>query len=665
VHNRANEAAPLYILPTLWFRNRWNFGLTNIKPIVQLSDNQNTIKASHETLGDYYLYFDQPDKVLFTRNRTNQEKLWGVPNAIPFVKDAFHRAVVGQDYEFLEENKSGTKAAPLYFFEIEANGVQEVRLRLTNIIGRAITTDSLGADFETIFSERIKECETFYDEIITAPNLAVKQIKKQALAGLLWSKQYYNYDVSRWLSGDYFESVRQSTRNADWQNLNIEEIFLMPDTWEYPWFAAWDLAFHAIAVAEVDVAFAKKQVAFLLSDKCLSREGQIPAYEWSFSDLNPPVQAMSALEIFKKDSHRDLDFLENIFDRLLINYHWWLRREDTNKNNLFTGGFLGLDNISIFDRSNGLPQGATLEQADATAWMALFSLNMIEMAIELSQNDPKYDDYCVFFFEKFVRIAESLHAVSSAWLDDGSTDDGFFYDILRLADGQVIPIKIRSLVGVIPALSVLKVSKNALGTLPKLKAVLDCFNSDNNRFMILENDTRKDDYLFSLLTVNQLESLTKILLDENEMLGHGGVRSLSKVYENGFSIDIDGQTYSIEYVAGESTSGMYGGNSNWRGPVWKPINYSIVKSLSVYSNYFSEQPDLLIHQAPAIIKERLLQMFLEDENGHRPIHGQAEIYKDEHFKDLILFYEHFHGETSRGLGASHQTGWTALVASLI
>ncbi len=543
------------------------------------------------------------------------------------------------------------------------------------------------SSFNTIFDNRAKECADFYDEIYclgfkipdsratdlksvsalsrTTNADALKQLKKQALAGLLWSKQYYNYDVSRWLSGDYHENVRQDIRNANWRNLKIEEIFLMPDTWEYPWFAAWDLAFHAIAVAEVDVAFAKKQVALLLSDAYLSPDGQIAAYEWSFSDLNPPVQAMAALEIFKKDEQKDLVFLENIFEQLLKNYHWWLRREDADNNNLFTGGFLGLDNISVFDRSNGLPQGATLEQADATAWMALFSLNMLEMAIELSKNDPKYDDYCVFFFEKFAKIAESLHAVSSVWADADTTDDGFFYDVLKLSDGRAVPIKIRSLVGVIPALSVLKVSKSSLRNLPKFKAVLEGFDASHNRFMILENDSKKDDFLFSLLTINQLESLTKILLDENEMLGHGGIRSLSKVYENGFSVDVDGQSYAIEYVAGESTSGMYGGNSNWRGPIWKPINYLIVKSLQVYSDYFKEQTSLMVHQAPATIKERLVSMFLEDENGHRPIHGQADIYQDEHFKELILFYEHFHGDTSRGLGASHQTGWTALVASLL
>jgi hypothetical protein len=449
----------------------------------------------------------------------------------------------------------------------------------------------------------------------------------------------------------------------------------MPDKWEYPWFAAWDLAFHSIAIAEVDIPFAKKQLLLLFGKNYFAADGQLPAYEWNFSDVNPPVQALAALEICRIEKNRfgqvDLNFLSTIFPLLLQNYTWWLNREDANHNNVFEGGFLGLDNISVFDRSNGLPEAGRLDQADGTAWMAMFSLNMLEIALKLTKSDIKYEEDCIRFFNHFIKIANSLHQIANIWADNDFFDDGFFYDVLQLPDGRSVPIKLRSIAGIIPLLAVFCIGKEELKHTPRLQQLLSNFERDNCRYQIVDDIPEKEMTMLSLLTPVQLQALLPVLFNENEMLSPGGIRSVSKVYESGFVLDIDGVDYGLKYKPGESDNGMYGGNSNWRGPVWMPLNYLIVRSLKTYANFYGkeiafsfEENKISIEEAAAELSQRLINMFLLTANGSRPVHGEYAIYQSAYFKDLILFYEHFHAETSHGIGASHQTGWTGLAALL-
>jgi hypothetical protein len=496
---------------------------------------------------------------------------------------------------------------------------------------------------------------------------------------MLWSKQFYYYEVGDWLKGDKKlmapPSERWKGRNAGWTDFKAADIISMPDKWEYPWFAAWDLAFHCMAIAAADLAFAKKQLLLLFGQNYLAADGQLPAYEWNFSDVNPPVQALAALEICRMEQSRigktDVDFLLTIFPLLLKNYNWWLSREDANCNNVFEGGFLGLDNISIFDRSNGLPEGGRLDQADGTAWMAMFSLNMLEIALLLTEADPTFEDYCINFFNHFTQIANSLQQISNTWSDDNSYDDGFFYDVLQLQDGRSIPVKLRSIAGIIPLLAVCNISKQQLTNTPRLKMLLYNFERENCRYQVVDDAPEKEMTLLSLLTPAQLKSLLPVLFDENEMLAPGGIRSVSKAYENGFTLDIDGVDYGLKYMPGESDNGMYGGNSNWRGPVWMPLNYLIVRSLKTLAEFYQGEivfdmqgKQTIIAEGAAHLSQHILNMFLYDSKGSRPVNGAYDIYQTKHFEELILFYEHFHAETSHGIGASHQTGWTGLAALL-
>jgi hypothetical protein len=504
-------------------------------------------------------------------------------------------------------------------------------------------------------------------------------VRRQALAGMLWSKQFYYYEVEAWLKGDKNllapPTQRWNGRNANWPAFKAADIISMPDKWEYPWFAAWDLAFHCMAIAAADLAFAKKQLLLLFGQNYLADDGQLPAYEWNFSDVNPPVQALAALEICRMEQTRfgktDIDFLMTIFPLLFKNYHWWLSRQDVNCNSVFEGGFLGLDNISVFDRSNGLPEGGRLDQADGTAWMAMFSLNMLEIALLLTEADPIFEDHCINFFNHFTQIANSLQQISNIWSDDNSYDDGFFYDVLQLKDGRSIPVKLRSIAGITPLLAVCNLSKEQLKNTPRLKTLLSNFEIENCRYQVVDDAPEKDMTLLSLLTPNQLRALLPVLFDENEMLAPGGIRSVSKVYENGFTLDIDGVDYGLKYMPGESDNGMYGGNSNWRGPVWMPLNYLIVRSLKTFAGFYQEEilfniqgRQTNIAEGAAHLSQHILNMFLYDSKGSRPVNGAYDIYETKHFEQLILFYEHFHAETSHGIGASHQTGWTGLAALL-
>ncbi len=676
ISNRADEDATLHLLPTLWFRNTWKYGLTKEKVGMQLQPDGQSIKTAHEKLPAYHFYFQKADKVLFTENKNNKSLIWGVDDKHPFRKDAFHKAVIKNDYAFLEDKKDGTKAAPLYVLNIAAEEATTVFLRLS--------TKEFAQPFDDTFTETFKirqaEADLFYKEINDAEETTHHaNVRRQAIAGMLWSKQFYYYDVAAWLQGD--ENLpsppqkRWSGRNSKWTNFKAADIISMPDKWEYPWFAAWDLAFHSMAIAMVDIQFAKKQLLLLFSENHFAANGQLPAYEWNFSDVNPPVQALAALEICSIEKKRfgkmDCHFLQTIFPLLLKNYNWWLTQEDDNKNNVFEGGFLGLDNISVFDRSNGLPEGGKLDQADGTAWMAMFSLNMLEIALILSETDNTKDNDCIMFFNHFVKIGYSLHQISNVWADDDTHDDGFFYDVLQLPDGRSVPVKLRSIGGIIPMLAAFTFNNTQLKNTPKFLAVLQNYKNDNCRYQIVNSDVNNENFMLSLLTVAQLNALLPVLFSEAEMLSSGGIRSISKVYENGFVLDIDGMDYGLTYTPGESDNGMYGGNSNWRGPVWMPLNFLIVRALKTYAkfykndiqfNFFDKQ--ISIGEAATELSQRLMKMFLPINQGKRPVHGNYDIYATKHFEDLILFYEHFHAETSHGIGASHQTGWTGLAALL-
>jgi hypothetical protein len=676
ISNRGNDAATLHLLPTLWFRNTWKYELTSQHISMQLQQDGNSIVTSHEKIPPYYFYFQQADRVLFTDNKNNKKVLFGKEDKKPFRKDSFHKAVIKNDFAFLDNKKDGTKAAPLYVLNIAAHQTEIVYLR----ISKNELANPFDDNFEKIVAKRKEEADSFYADMVKENETELHaNLSKQAMAGMLWSKQFYYYDVQTWLHGDHHlpppPKERLTGRNAKWKNFKAADVISMPDKWEYPWFAAWDLSFHSMALAKVDVAFAKKQLLLLFSKNYFGADGQLPAYEWNFSDVNPPVQAIAALEICRLEQERfgrvDYDFLKTIYPLLLQNYNWWISVVDVNKNNVFEGGFLGLDNISVFDRSYGLPEGGRLDQADGTAWMAMFSLNMLELAIKLSAIDDTYQDYCIAFFDQFVKIASSLQQISSAWLDDDTYDDGFFYDVLQLTDGRSIPIKLRSIGGIIPLFATCTFSKKDIAHLPKFAEHIYCFEHSGFCYQIESDAPEKDNVNLSLLTPTQLKALLPVLFSEKEMLAPGGIRSISKIYEDGFVLDVDGVDYGLKYLPAESDNRMYGGNSNWRGPVWMPLNYLVVRSLQKYAEYYEndinfnfEEKQINIEQAAAELSKRLINMFLPDENGRRMIHGNNDIYATKHFEDLILFYEHFDAENSRGVGASHQTGWTGLAALL-
>ncbi len=688
VHNRGTQAAPIWVLPTVWFRNLWSFGLMQEKPHMQVATDesgQTCVQLEHPQLGNYRFYYAPPQRLLFTENETNTERLYGIENATPFVKDAFHRAVTQEDHAFLADKKEGTKCAPVYHQVVEAGGAYEVRVRLTK--NDSSILHPLGDPFEAVFQERLQEADAFYATFQKGADADLTNIQRQAFAGMLWTKQYYNIDMPRWLNGDPNQpeppESRKFGRNRTWQTLNNEDIISMPDKWEYPWYAAWDLAFHCVPLAMVDAEFAKNQLLLFLREWYMHPNGQMPAYEWAFSDVNPPVHAWACLEVYKIDAARtgrkDKTFLRRVFQKLLINFTWWVNRKDSNDNNIFEGGFLGLDNIGVFDRSNTIPGGGHLEQADGTAWMAMYSLNMLEIALILGEDDIAYEDLATKFFEHFIYIAASLNNIGADWTGSWNEDQGFFYDLLAMPDGRYIPLKVRSLVGLSTLYANLVITKEQLDQLPDFRKRLRWFmkyREQNNQLLVIEEFHEGRDILLSLVPRERLEHLLSALLDENEFLGKAGIRSISKVHEEPYVVHIDNQVFGLQYEPGESTTGLFGGNSNWRGPVWMPMNYLIVQALRTYHCYFEDDLQIEcptgsgtyvnLETVADDLSWRLISIFRRDETGHRPVHGQYEIYKDDpHFRDLVLFYEYFHGDNARGVGASHQTGWTGLVAELI
>lgn len=663
IHNRGAEDAPIYVLPNLWFRNTWSWGRTgegylDSPPILKrLSDN--SLGADHPTLGKFYFYAETSQDLLFTDNETNYQKLFNVKSDNTHFKDGFHDYVVSGKRDAVRFD-SGTKAAFLTKHTIPAGGLVKVRLRIINK-----EVQEPFKNFDLIKEERIKECERFYRSRITAQTEEEYQVSLQSYAGLIWSKQFYFYSVKDWLEGDPGHPVPSGRRNHEWRHLYNRDILSMPDKWEYPWFAAWDTAFHMVALAKVDSFFAKKQLILFLREWYLHPNGQLPAYEFSFSDVNPPVHAWACWQLYQQD--KDRVFLSRCFHKLLLNFTWWVNQKDLEGNNLFSGGFLGLDNIGVFDRSAPLPVGGFLEQADATAWMAFYCGTMLSMALELSRQDPSYGDMASKFFEHFVNIISAINSFGGTGLWDQL--DGFYYDQLNIS-GHKTPLRVRSLVGLLPMIAVEILDNDLLNKVPGFKRRMDWFldhETDLGSHVVFHDDK----YLLSIPSRERLERMLQYLVSENEFLSPHGIRSLSKIHDRYPYIFQHGEKkYIVEYNPAESKSGMFGGNSNWRGPVWFPTNFLIIEALRKYHYFYGDNfkvtyqgADLTLLEISKLIAKNLTSIFTVGENG-RPCHGGDKRYHDdEHFKDLLLFYEFFNPETGRGLGASHQTGWTALVAN--
>ena len=683
ITNRGNASAPVTLLPTLWFYNRPISGYSkpDKKPVIKYV-NDFTVRAAHDRLGTYQLYFQKTPDMYFTDNESNTEVLYGKPNATPFVKDAFHDAVINKkNIEALKQRKHGTKFAPVYNARIAPGATKTFYLRLTDLV----TDQPFARGFENIFNKRKAEADEFYASILPKdlPD-DMKLIQRQSLAGLLWSKQYYYYDIEKWLGisdGIAGESIqRKKGRNSDWPHLKNQDIILMPDKWEYPWYAAWDLAFHCISMAIVDPTFAKHQLILLMREWYMKPDGQLPAYEWNFSDVNPPVHAFAALQVYQiekeKSGKGDLNFLKRIFQKLIINFTWWINRKDSNGNNIFQGGFLGLDNIGIFNRSIQLHSHLELEQADGTSWMAMYALNLMDMAIEIAMHDISFEDSATKFFEHFVLIGEALNDMGM-W----NHEDKFYYDTLGQA-GKEEPmhLRIQSIVGLTSLFAVSVISKKAVHKLKDFVKRIGWFENyrkNNKRFWPNEEKEDDDTILLSLIPKERLVAVLSRMLNESEFLSPGGIRALSKFHENNpYTVNIEGVDYTIRYDPGDSTSDFFGGNSNWRGPVWIPINFLLIQSVKKYGEFYGdslkvEYPTgsgnmMNLKAVSQKLAERVISIFEKDAKGERRLHAEQNwFYSRPENQHLLMFYEYFHGDSGRGLGANHQTGWTALVAELI
>jgi hypothetical protein len=680
VTNRYTQPAPITILPLLWFYNRWNYGGMEKKPVLSLQ-SKTSVVAEHERLGKYYFYFQPAEDALFTDNETNTQKITGTPNKTIFVKDAFNDAIIeGLNTEALRKRKSGTRFAPVYRRTIAGGETTIIYCRLSDQPLKA----PFGKGFEKIFARRKEEADEFYAAILPKGMSAeMARVQRQALAGLLWSKQYYHFDVERWLGeSDNITPVsnsRMTGRNNDWKHLKNQDIISMPDKWEYPWYAAWDHGFQCISMAVVDPTFAKHQLLLLMREWYMKADGQLPAYEWNFSDVNPPVQAWSAMQVYhiekKQTGTGDIVFLKKVFQKLLINFTWWINRKDVNGNNIFEGGFLGLDNIGVFNRSVHFPGETQLEQADGTSWMGTYAIDMMDMAIEIAMHDGSFEDTATKFFEHFVLIAESLNE-HGLW----NEEDKFFYDVLCIAGADSVPLRIQSIVGLAPLYAVSTISKPVLDQLDDFRKRITWFENyrkKNDKFWPNEERGDGEELLLSMIPKDRLIYLLEKLLDENGFLSDGGIRALSKYHEaKPYSVNVEGNIYSIRYDPGDSTSDLFGGNSNWRGPVWMPINFLIIQSIRHYGEFYGDH--LLVEcpvgsgnkmnllQVADELTRRVISLFEKDAQGQRRLYGAYNwFYQQPGNEDLVLFYEYFHGDTGSGLGASHQTGWTALVAELI
>jgi hypothetical protein len=683
VTNQGPDPASLELLPTVWFRNSWSWG-SDEGPKPSLRANGAGVDLDHYALGSMRLECEGAGELLFTENETNAQRLFNSPNRTPYVKDAFDQYIVHGAAGAVNPARMGTKAAARYRLTLAPGETRVVRLRLGQ-------PGIDGLDFDRVFADRIGEADEFYATVIPADLAPDGQaVMRQAFAGMLWSKQFYYYVVRDWLNGDpnYPPPPRErlNGRNSDWTHVYNADVISMPDKWEYPWFAAWDLAFHCISLSLVDSEFAKQQLVLLTREWYMHPNGQLPAYEWAFGDVNPPVHAWAAWRVYKIEKKRrgvgDREFLARVFHKLMLNFTWWVNRKDNEGRNIFEGGFLGLDNIGAFDRSAPLPTGGFIEQADGTGWMAMYCLNLMAIAIELAGEDPVYEDVASKFWEHFLYIATAInHLGGGVGVDMWNEEDGFFYDVLRLPDRSHVPLKVRSMVGLIPLFAVDTIEPGVFTKLASFTRRMNWFIehredlTHNVASMDIPGEGRRR--LMSIADADQLRRILRVMLDENEFLSPYGIRSVSQFHrDHPYVFHVNGSDYSVDYEPGESTTGLFGGNSNWRGPIWFPVNFLLVESLQKFHHYLGDDfkvecptgsgNPMTLWEVAAEISKRMTRIFLKDDAGRRPVHGNNALYRDDpRWRDLVLFYEYFHGDTGAGVGASHQTGWTGLVAKLL
>src|SRR5216684_4484354 len=690
VVNRGPEKASLDLLPTLWFRNTWSWGGDSRRPVLRLdtsTEGRLAVSAEHSDEGSFFLHCDGAPEFLFTENETNAERLFGVPNRTPYVKDGIDAHVVHERAGAVNPDRVGTKCAARYQLSVEGGGRGAVRLRLNR--RSPATGGAVGPDFEAIFAARKQEADEFYQRIIPADVSAdARNVMRQALGGLLWSKQFYHYVVPDWLSGDPGQpppaDSRRNRRNSDWKHLYNADVLSMPDKWEYPWYASWDLAFHCIPLAIVDPDFAKAQLILLLREWYMHPNGQIPAYEWAFNDVNPPVLAWAAWRVYKIDKKRcgvgDRKFLSRVFHKLMLNFTWWVNRKDAEGRNIFQGGFLGLDNIGVFDRSAPLPSGGHIEQSDGTSWMAMYCLNMLSIALELACEDDSYEDVASKFFEHFVYIAHAMHDRGGEGVNLWDEEDGFYYDVLH-TNGAARSLRVRSMVGLIPLFAVETLEPEVVEKLHGFKRRMQWFIDNHPELrehvqMVAKPGVGLRRFL-AIVSREQLPRVLGYMLDEAEFLSPHGVRALSRHHkDHPYVLSVDGGEHRVDYEPAESTSGLFGGNSNWRGPVWFPVNYLLIEALQKFHYFYGDSlkvpcptgstQTLTLWQVAAELSRRLTRIFLRGKDGRRPVFGATEKFqRDPHWRDVVLFYEYFHGDEGAGIGASHQTGWTGLVAKLL
>jgi hypothetical protein len=690
--NRGPESARLYLLPTLWFRNTWAWGDGGVKPLLKSAGDRSgaaVVTASHPELDDHEWHCEGTPLLLFTENETNNKRLFGTENPTPYVKDAFHEYLIGQRRETVNPEGTGTKAAALYQLDVAAGQTATLRLRLTDTGPRA-APGMFGSVFDELISVRAREADDFY-RAITPASLSADEarVMRQALAGMLWSKQQFTFDASRWLDEHGAHPLEgggnRKVRNRDWYHMVNEHVISMPDKWEYPWYASWDLAFHCVALSAVDPDFAREQLNLMLRESYMHPSGQIPAYEWNYSDTNPPVHAWATLFLHRfspaASEAAEIEFLKRTFLKLALNFNWWVNRVDRAGHNVFEGGFLGLDNIGVFDRSAPLPTGGYLEQADGTAWVALFCQNMIELGVQIASRDPSFVDMCVKFIEHFFWIASGMNRTGPDGMWD--EEDGFYYDVLRLPDGSSRRLKVRTMVGLIPLCATTVVEQ---WQREKLQSVTDAWAARLKRMpQLLEcvhatgpgHRGVAERGILALVNEQRLRRILARMLDENEFLSPYGIRALSRSHlEHPYQFDAGSQAYRVGYLPAESDTGMFGGNSNWRGPIWMPVNVMLIRGLLQYYLYYGDNFKIEcptgsgrlmnLFEVSREIETRLARIFLRDAQGRRPVYGGTTKFQtDQHWRDHILFYEYFHGDNGAGLGASHQTGWTGLIARLI
>jgi hypothetical protein len=717
-HNRGPEAADLHILPTIWFRNTWSWNPGGKRPALQAEKGTRgavAIRAEEEYYGRRWLICEGSPELLFTENETNNQRLFGVPNRTPYVKDGINSYVVNGSRDAVNLEQTGTKASALYRIRVEAGSSTTVRLRLTDqenqarlivasdfsneqnlkslgaaaATSTAATEDCFGPGFDHVFAQRIAEADDFYAKRIPKTlSKDAQAIQRQAFAGLLWSKQFYHYDVNGWLQGDPAgpppPDGHRHGRNHEWTHLYNADVISMPDKWEYPWYAAWDLAFHSIPLAQIDPDFAKEQLTLMLREWYMHPNGQLPAYEWAFGDVNPPVHAWACWRVYKIEKRirgkADRRFLEHAFHKLLLNFTWWVNRKDAEGNNVFQGGFLGLDNIGVFDRSAPLPTGGLMEQSDGTSWMGMYCLNMLAIALELARENSAYEGVASKFFEHFVYIAHAMNDLGGEGLSLWDEPDGFYYDVLRLPNGDHFPMRVRSMVGLISLYAVETLEPEVVDRLPAFKRRMQWF-IDNKpalrahiRNVETPSGTRR---LLSIVDSSHLPIVLRYMLDESEFLSEYGIRSLSQFHrKTPFMLQINGTTHQVDYEPAESSTGVFGGNSNWRGPIWFPVNYLLIESLQKFHYFLGDEFQVefptgsgkkkSLWEVAAEISRRLMRIFLRDGEGRRPVFGTYEKFQnDRHWRDYVPFHEYFHGDTGAGAGASHQTGWTGVIAKLI